>query len=471
MKFNLVFAALSALFLAGFSACVKTEFDEPPVGGNPITLTPNITIAELKLMHTHPGGYDTITQDLLIGGVVVMDDRSGNYYKTLVIQDASGGIEVKFNDGYLYSQFPIGRTIYIHLKGLLLGDYNGLTQLYGSVIEEGGQLSSFGLTEAQVRAHIEKGALGAPPAPKAIPLSELNNDLISTLIQIQDVEFITADTGKTYADAVTKNSVNRTVEACNGLQVLLRTSGYSNFAATKTPGGKGTITGVLGVYNGDYQLYIRDPSDVSMTGPRCGGATGNEVLMNIADVRALFTGTKTYAPADRKIKGVVISDRVANNLNSQNVYLQDASGGIVVRFDASHTFNLGDEVEVVISDQEISEYKGLLELNNVKLAGATRTATGKFVTPREATIADINANFNAWESTLVHIVNSTISAGASLSGNHTVSDGTGSITLFTTATATFAPNPVPAGAVKLTAIVSDFNGKQILLRNANDIQP
>ena len=88
---------------------------------------------------------------------MVLDDRSGNYYKTIVIQDASGGIEVKFNDGFLYQQYPQGRTIYIRCKDLILTDYNNLTQLIGSTVEENGVLSDVGLTEAQARAKVVKG--------------------------------------------------------------------------------------------------------------------------------------------------------------------------------------------------------------------------------------------------------------------------------------------------------------------------
>ena len=67
---------------------VKTTFDEPPVDGVIVELTPNRTIAKLKELHLSSGSYDRITEDIIICGEVVMDDRSGNYYKTLVIEDA-----------------------------------------------------------------------------------------------------------------------------------------------------------------------------------------------------------------------------------------------------------------------------------------------------------------------------------------------------------------------------------------------
>lgn len=279
-------ALLAALLVAGFSACVKTEFDEPPSTPITVDITPNTKIADLKKLHVTPEGFDPITDDLIITGKVVMDDRSGNYYKTIVIQDETGGIEVKFNDGYLFNQFPIGRQIYIKCKGLILTDYNGLTQLIGSTLEEAGVLSSVGLTEAQVITNVVKGNYAATPvAPRVVSLAQLDESMVSTLIQLDDVQFVKADTGKTWADAVTKNSVNRKLESCNGLSTLVRTSGYADFAAQKVPGGKGSLVGVLGVYNGDYQLYIRNPNDAaSLTADRCGSGPQNNFTEDFAGI-------------------------------------------------------------------------------------------------------------------------------------------------------------------------------------------
>lgn len=467
---NVQLLLLTALLFTGISACVKRNFDEPPTGGEPVNITSNTTITELKARHVTPSGYDKITEDLIIEGTVIMDDRSGNYYKTLVIQDASGGIEIKFNDGYLYNQFPVGRKMYVRCKGLILTDYNGLTQLTGSTVEQGGQVDDVGLTELQVRQQVVKGPLSdTPPAPKVLSISELNSSHISTLIQIPDAQFIKADTAKTFADPVTKYSLNRTLADCHGQQLILRTSGYADFAGSKTPTGNGAITGVLGIYGSTLQLYVRDQNDLNMTNARCSGVGGQ--LMKISDLRALFTGTLTSAPADRKIRGIVISDRVANNLNGQNLYLQDESGGIVVRFTASHAFNLGEQIEVEVSGQEISEFNGLLQVNKVPLDKSVSLSENNTVTPRTATIAEINTNFNAWESTLVRITGATISgSGTPLSGGKTVTDASGSIALFTQSYSNFASLTTPSGPKTITAIVSDFNGKQIILRNANDIQ-
>ncbi|MBC7773813.1 MAG: OB-fold nucleic acid binding domain-containing protein [Phycisphaerae bacterium] len=468
---NLAIGLVATLFLTvSFVACVKTDFDEPPVGGDGKDIPTNTTIQALKGFHITPKGFDRITEDLVISGTVIMDDRSGNYYKTIVIQDSTGGIEVKFSNGYLYNRYPVGRKIYIRCKGLMLTDYNDLIQLVGSFILENGQATDIGITENQERNQIVRGFLGAAPTPKVVSISQMNASLVSTLITLEGVQFAKLDTAQIWADAPAQFSVNRTIENCGGAQLLVRTSGFANFAVQKTPTGKGSITGVLGIYGNDYQLYIRDLNDVAMNGPRCGQGGGPETLVDLGTIRALFTGTTTFVPSGRKIKGLVISDRVGNNLNNRNLYLQDGTAGILVRFDAAHTFNLGDEVEISVSDVELSEYNKLLQLNNVPLTNASLKSSGNTITPRVATIAQINTNFNAWESTLVKISNVSITGGATLSGNRTLNDGSGTIAMFTSGSATFSSLATPATPVTLTAIVSDFNAKQVLMRNANDIQ-
>ena len=467
--------ALFALLAALFVACVKTDFDNPPTGGDGQDIPTNTSIRDLKKRHVTSGTYDPITDDLVIGGVVVMDDRSGNYYKTIVIQDSTGGIEVKFNDGYIYNRYPVGRKIYIRCKNLVLTDYEGLIQLTGGTVTQNGALTDIGITEAQERAQIVKGFLGNAPAPRTVAIDQITDDMVSTLIRLESVQFVQCDAGRTYADAVSQNSLNRILEDCAGQELILRSSGFADFAAQKTPLGKGALVGVLGKYRSDYQLYVRDLNDVAITNvqsDRCNGgsssAGGN--LISISEARAYFTGAPATLPADLKLKGIVVSDRQNNNLNNRNIYVQDASGGIVVRFVASHCYDLGDEIEVNISGQEVSEFNGLRQVNNVPLENAVLISAGNSVTPREATIADINANYNTWESTLVRISGATISGGTTYSGNRTVTDATGSIAMFTQSAATFSGVSLPAGPVTLTALVSDFNGKQIILRNIGDVQ-
>lgn len=457
-----LFALLISLTTWG---CIDREFDEPPVGELP-DLEANATIAQLKALHTVGGASNLVTEDWVVDGVVIADDESGNFFKNIVIQDETGGIAIRLNSTGLYNDFPVGRKVFLLAKNLYIGDYNGLHQVNGSV--------DAALEEVLIPEHVIGAERGQTVAPKVVTMAELQNttlynSLVNTLIQINDVQFAQADAGAAYADAANQFSINRNVEDCSGNSIILRSSGFADFAAELTPTGKGSIVAVVSIFGNTKQLNIRDLDDVQMAGDRCGGVGPGGDVIPINDVRGLFNSGTTAGPDGKTIKGVVISDRSAVNTDTRNIVLQDVSGGIVVRFSAAHNFDLGDEVEVSVAGQELSEFNGLLQVNNVPNNAATSTGTGTLPTPRVATVAEINANLNAWESTLVKVNAATLSGGATYSGSRTLSDGTGTIILFTRSQATFSGAALPTGNVDVVAIVSQFNDAQLSIRSLSDV--
>ena len=128
------------------------------------------------------------------------------------------------------------------------------------------------------------------------------------------------------------------------------------------------------------------------------------------------------------------------------------------------------ELEVELIGTELSDFNGLVQVNNAPLSNASKLGTGS-ITPNEITISDLLAQADALESTLVKIVDVTISSSESTySGTSTVTDATGSIPMFTRSQATFASTALPGGTVTMTAIVSDFNGAQVNIRSLDDIE-
>ncbi|RYF84689.1 MAG: hypothetical protein EON98_08535, partial [Chitinophagaceae bacterium] len=469
-RFFIALKLMLVVFAAGalLSSC-KRDFDQPPSFIEP-NVKANTTIKQLKAMHII-GAIEKINQDLIIGGVVVADDKSGNFYKSIAIQDETGGITVRLDGTNLFTSYPVGRKIYIKLNGLYLGDYNRLIQIGGGIDNTDPSRPELSpLASTLFNTYILKGSLNNTVTPKVVTTSELHDSLQSMLIQINNTEFVVSDTSKTYADAVGQQSVNLNVKSCSGSSVILRTSGFANFAGVNVPNGNGTLLAVYTMFGSTKQLLIRDTSDVRFTGVRCG--SGPTTLMNISDVRALYTGTTTSIPDGKKITGVVISDRTTANLNGQNLILQQGNGlaGIYIRFDAPHTFNLGDSLDINVSGQEISEFNKTLQINGVPLGYATRISTGKTITPRVATLAQIGTNFDAWESTLVTVNNVGLTGSGTYSGNVTLNDGSGTIILFTTATATFAGQSYPANASSVTGYLTEFNTtKEISIRNSTDV--
>lgn len=461
--------------LYALNACKKT-FDEPPAPQDP-AITVTHTIRQLKALHTVSGAFDIITDDIVVSGIVIANDKSGNLYKEIYIQDSTGGINIKLDANGLYNTFPVGRRVFVKAKGLCISDYNRLPQL-GVKATVAGSPSLEAITNNLIGKYIIGGSLNNTVTPKVVTVSQLttnmSDDNLGTLIQLNDYEFLPSDTSKTYADTSSyKNSVNLTVRGCAAnSSIIIRTSGYANFAGVNVPNGNGKLTAIYTVFGNTRQLIIRDTSDVQFNNFRCG--QGPTTLINTAELRALYRGTTTTAPSGRRITGVVISDRTTSNINGQNLVLQQGNGlaGILVRFDATHSFNLGDSIDVNVSQQELSEFNGLLQVNQVPLSYATRIATGKTITPRVATLAEINANFEEWESTLVKTGPVSLSGGTggTYSGSVTLNDGA-TLVMFTSSGATFAGQTYPALASSITGYLTQFGAtKQIQLRNpASDV--
>ena len=111
---------------------------------------------------------------------------------------------------------------------------------------------------------------------------------------------------------------------------------------------------------------------------------------------------------------------------------------------------------------ELSEFNKLLQLNNVPASNVTIVGDGTLPTPKTLTLAQLIADFENLESTLVTINNAGISGAATYAGTLKVNDGTGQMDLFTRSDAAFAGTAIPATPKTITAIVSEFTSEQLL---------
>jgi hypothetical protein len=164
-------------------SCIKEEFDKPPVIIPEVDFDSNTTIAELKAMYT--SDLDTITDDIIIQGIVIANDESGNLYKTLFIRDNTAGIEIKLDKTGLYNEYKLGQRVYIKCQGMYIGKYGGMQQL-GYKYE-----GSIGrLPEILIANHLYRDSLpGAAPQPTVVTIPGLTTAHLGTLIKLENVYF------------------------------------------------------------------------------------------------------------------------------------------------------------------------------------------------------------------------------------------------------------------------------------------
>jgi len=112
-----IFIGLLLLGIATyFAACVKGDFDEPPVYIPKVDFNSNTTIAALKSSYK---SLKQIEEDIIIQGIVVGNDESGNLFKKLIIQDSTAGIELALDKTNLYNEFKLGQRVFVKCKGML----------------------------------------------------------------------------------------------------------------------------------------------------------------------------------------------------------------------------------------------------------------------------------------------------------------------------------------------------------------
>ena len=455
------------LLLVQMTACVDQEFDIPPGKEVQEEDISNTTIAALKATHSIGDDGSPIAQGTIIKGTVISDDNAGSFFKELIIQDASGGVLIRVNRADLSTIYRKGKQVFVNCDGLNIGDFNGIVQIgypaAGTDIDR--------IPDTEVETHIIEGAFLGEVTPMQIELSDINTSILSTLVEIQNVEFEDDLIGSTLAIPNGGGTQNRSIEDCDGGELTLRASDFADFAGAPIPSGNGTITGVLSVFGTTNQLTIRDVDDILMEGPRCDGSGGGGMVggerVDIADLKALFAAGTTTGP-EGFIEGIVISDVQAENTPIRNMVIQDETGGIIVRFSAAHSFPMGQKLKVATNGVELSEFNGGLQLNT-NTGGVEDLGLGTLPDARVTTVEELQDNFEAWESTLVTIQMAEITGGASFVDANTISDASGDIATFVFSSATFSSDELPTGSLNVTGIVSEFNVQQIIIRNRNDV--
>lgn len=473
-KFFFLLIFISGLFI---TSCVDNDFDEPE---NTLVINDSevMTIAEVLELLPATGGVvfgegNIGLETKYIKGTVTADDASGNFFKTITFQDATDALSIAADRNELNAEFPEGNVIYVRLNGLTLGKDADLPRIGYSIEDDRLQR----IPDLLVNDFMIAGGPGDVIEPTDVTISELQqntNLYYNKLISISQAQFTLGYVGQTYADADNVDgpqTVNTMLEDCDGDEIILRNSGYADFAREIIPNGSGKVTAIASVFLDDLQLFIRDLDDVEFTELRCdgsGGSVDNELTIGSIKERYYTLGTDEAEVGF--ITGTVISDRNNITFQSRNVVIQNGNDGIVVRFTNDHSFAVGTKLKINVAGQELSEFNDLLQISNVPNFNAEATGNTTLPTPREVTIDELLLNFNDFESTLVKIIGAEFTSGSTYGDSPNLDDGTESIQLFTKFTASFANNPLPSGTINVTAVAGQFNNPQLVINSPSDIE-
>ena len=262
-------SSISIVILFFSAACLKqTAYSQQVIGIDTDSL---ISIKAFRKLHVM-GSVEPITKSMALEGTIVANDEHDNLYKSISIQDTTGGILINLDGGSLYQTYPVGTTIRIHLQSLFLTDYRRMLQIVGSVDTSSGQLLTTGIAAPLFSKFIKVVKENTNIVPMTVSFKNLADSLQGRIIKISNVEFSAADTNSTFADKKNKIGASRSLKFCTGGTIYLRTSGYADFAGISLPKNNGDIVGIYSVYNYEKQLLLRDTSDILFRSKRCTGA-------------------------------------------------------------------------------------------------------------------------------------------------------------------------------------------------------
>lgn len=270
---------LTIVFFA--AGCVNKTFEDLELETYSVDFEANKFVGDLKAEYTGEV-LDLIEEDIIIKGTVIANDESGNFYKTIIIQDSladgtQAGIEIQLNETGLHNKYPIGQMVYVKCKGLYLGNYEGVVKLGVDYEGDIGRIPS-----ALIDKYLFKADGGMPVKPRVVSVSELDVDVstdisnvpnvttvfrsqyVNTLIKIENCEFYENELSRTYADVTNKITSEVAFYDIGGNSAILRTSGYATFAGDQVAQGSGTIVAVYNPYRTDKQFYVRDLNDIQL---------------------------------------------------------------------------------------------------------------------------------------------------------------------------------------------------------------
>jgi len=483
-------------------ACVKDEdYATPIVDCTEPTITVTNTIKQLKEMYTF-GGATIIDTDVVIEGYVVSSDKSGNIYKSISIQDKyenpTAAIKIAVDQTDLYTKYNVGRKVYVNLKGLAIGYSFGSIQIGKAVAAALQPISTF-----EISNYIIRSCEVVEIKPKKVLISELNEEMLEMLVEIENVQFNTNDLGASYGNIDNTSTVNRVLESfsnsCNYMdEIILRNSGYSNFKNEVIPEGKGSVVAIFSNYYDDYQLYIRDADDIKIKGERCDYSNIFQPTITLKKVREMYTKNIVEFGIENSYiaEGYVVSSDEKGNFENKLV-LQDAienpTTGIQFLIDDETIFEqfaIGDKVFVKLDKLYMGENDGILSIGYPKPKGNTITEiegedVSRFIynsgenfsiKPTDILIADIvNPTY---ESTLVNVLNVQLvekelgSAFAYYSG---ASNGVRTLescneftklSVFINGNASFANELFPKGHGNITGVLNT----NLEIRTSDDVQ-
>ncbi len=224
------------------------------------TEPPPATTSIRSLQELLAGAGVTVEGDIVVAGTVTADDRSGNFYHSLLIEDDGAGMELLAAVDRLHTDYPVGCRVTLRLRGLALGTTLGILQA-GAPPAAGSRYPTDYLPSrpALDAVLIRHGQTTTTVVPARLSLDRLTPQHCGTLVRIDGVRYAPEE-----LEEATWSGYKRFVDDL-GHTIHTYVSPYADFAGEEPPAGPCTLRGILQYETpkGRYLIKLRDATDCS----------------------------------------------------------------------------------------------------------------------------------------------------------------------------------------------------------------
>ncbi len=265
------------VFFILLMGCIAVpEYETPPIERREDYIVENTNIeaiiSRINASEKKVALFTDTEATLWIGGYIVSNDESGNFYKEMYIQDnfenPKKAIKILVDKTNLHTTYPTGNKIYIKLNGLGAMFKNGVLTLGEYIGEDLKGISSFLIQEYIVRSAEQKTI-----TPQPISLGDIDSTTIGKFVKIPNIHFSSDLSNKTFAGEQFDDfdGERRLVECESRRSILLSTSTFSRFKSLILPLSGGEISGIItrDFFNEKYILKINKITDLHFDSERC----------------------------------------------------------------------------------------------------------------------------------------------------------------------------------------------------------
>ncbi|WP_300799597.1 DUF5689 domain-containing protein [uncultured Alistipes sp.] len=239
---------LLLLFGAGYDRATAPRYGGP-------SDDETVSITRLKALADRSGAT-AVRQEINIRGRITGNDCFGEFYKTLVLEDAYGGISLAVDATDLFYDYPFGYVLTVRCNGLTLCEYGGKLVLGTTPTDDGpGRIAAADLSRYLTVSPPD----GSRPEPQLRTIPEIGTADIDRYVRLDGVCF---PDGGTWCAVDPETGRHTTTEHrivdTDGNTFTVRAASTCTYADEPVPSGTGSLCGIVDCFNGKFTLRVTD---------------------------------------------------------------------------------------------------------------------------------------------------------------------------------------------------------------------